>query len=127
MMSDSKRECTPVGKGTNVPESNLGSYRVKASVTSGSPSDSGEGKNRKVVGDGRGAKGGKGVRTCFRHWTSSPRRGRKNAQLRRTISCSRSTVSQRVYSKLALTTGPISPLGVLDQVRWSYRNLFDGR
>ncbi|CAB0031637.1 unnamed protein product [Trichogramma brassicae] len=31
-------------------------------------------------------------------------------------SCRSSTASQRVYSKLALTTGPISPRGVLDQI-----------
>ncbi|KAL7289398.1 hypothetical protein TKK_0016597 [Trichogramma kaykai] len=78
MMSDSKRECTPVGKGTNVPESNLGSYRVKASVTSGSPSDSGEGKNRKVVGDGRGAKGGKGGK-------SRPELGKSHLPLPRVV------------------------------------------
>ncbi|CAB0041974.1 unnamed protein product [Trichogramma brassicae] len=60
MMSVSKqKESTPVGKGTNVSESNPGSYRVKAPVASGCPLDSGEGKNRGVVSDGRGAKGGK--------------------------------------------------------------------
>ncbi|XP_023313454.1 uncharacterized protein LOC111693300 [Trichogramma pretiosum] len=60
MMSEFKRDYTPVGKGTNVSESNPGSYRVQALVASGSPSDSGEGKNREVVGVGRGARSERG-------------------------------------------------------------------
>ncbi|KAL7295036.1 hypothetical protein TKK_0011637 [Trichogramma kaykai] len=54
-MSDPKYETTPGGKGTTVPESTPGSYRVKALVASGSSSDSGGSKNRefrKITGQG---------------------------------------------------------------------------